>query len=350
MQGFVVTDHHTMEWREFDRPTPGPGAAVIRVDAVSPCTTDVHAFETDWRRAPYMIGRPFGHEMVGTVEEIGKGVRDFQPGDRVAVSAALPAAVGVESMNGQRQNHDVSYFSENDPDKAGVFVEYYLIKDADVMLAHIPEHVSMEQALMATDMMATAIAGLEVANIKFGDTVAVIGIGPVGLMAVRGAVLSGAGRIFAVGSRKVCFDVAKEYGATDFVDYHDADWKEQIIKANGGQVDKVITAGGNFSTIGEGLRIMRMGGNLTNLISFSSERGTSIPCEAWSHEKPMRSCIALGGRYHMERILKCIEYGRWQPEKIITHRFHGKEYLQEAIALFINHDRSLIKPVVYFTE
>ena len=348
MLGFVVTENRTMEWREFPRPKVCPRGALIETRLVSPCTTDVHAFETGFKRFPYMIGRPFGHEMTGVVTEVGAEVRDFHTGDEVAVSAFLPAPVGFDAMAGLPQNRDTSYFSVNDPERAGCFVEYYYVKDADTQLAHIPAEVMPVQALMATDMMATAIAGVEEADIRFGDSVAVLGIGPVGLCCVRAAVLRGAGRVFAIGSRQVCFDVAKEYGATDCIDYHDPEYHKEIKRRNRGRLDKVIVAGGTFASIADGLKLLRYGGKLVNLVSFADETDAVLPASAWGHGKPIVSCSALGGRYHMERMLELIAHGRFWPEKLITHEFHGKENLERAVLLFLEHDRSLIKPVVYF--
>ena len=77
---------------------------------------------------------------------------------------------------------------------------------------------------------------------------AVLGIGPVGLMAVRAAVLRGAGKVFAIGSRKGCFEVAQAYGATHLVDYHHEDYLQQILTANGGPVDGVVLCGGAFAS------------------------------------------------------------------------------------------------------
>ena len=111
-------------------------------------------------------------------------------------------------------------------------------------LAHIPEGVTLEQAVMVPDMMCTAFEGVRQLDPAFGASVAVLGIGPVGLMAVRAAVLRGAGKVFAIGSRKGCFEVAQAYGATHLVDYHHENYLQQILAANGGPVDGVVLCGG----------------------------------------------------------------------------------------------------------
>ena len=98
-----------------------------------------------------------------------------------------------------------------------------------------------------------------------------LGVGPVGLMAVRAAVLQGAGNVFAIGSRQVCFDVAKEYGATHLIDYHNEDYIDQIIRENGGPVDNVVLCGGSEKELSLGLRMLKNGGTLVNLSAYLSE-------------------------------------------------------------------------------
>ena len=95
----------------------------------------------------------------------------------------------------------------------------------------------MEAALMTVDMMSTGFHVVDGAEIEFGDVVVVMGIGPVGLMAVAGAVLAGASRILAIGTRPNCVEVAKSYGATDIVSYKDGDTVEQILELTGGGAD-----------------------------------------------------------------------------------------------------------------
>ena len=155
----------------------------------------------------------------------------------------------LEAQDGWgKQRQDNLYAGVDDPQLGGSFVEEYYIRDADMNLAHIPEGVTLEQAVMVPDMMCTAFEGVRQLDPAFGASVAVLGIGPVGLMAVRAAVLRGAGKVFAIGSRKGCFEMAKAYGATHLVDYHHEDYLQQILAANGGPVDGVVLCGGAFAS------------------------------------------------------------------------------------------------------
>ena len=229
-------------------------------------------------------------------------------------------------------------------------MEEYYIRDADMNLTKIPEGVTLEQAVMVPDMMCTAFEGVQALNLKFGQSVAVLGIGPVGLMAVRAAVLQGAGNIFAIGSRQVCFDVAKEYGAPHLVNYHHENYIEQIVQDNGGPVDGVILCGGSEQELSRGLQMLKNGGTLVNLSAYFGNASIPIQPAVWGFgygDKTIKGVGCGGGRLLMSRMANLIACGRVHPEKLITHRYHGMEQIPEAMGLFLNHDRTLIKPVIY---
>ena len=132
----------------------------------------------------------------------------------------------------------------------GVFGEYFRIPFADMNLARIPDGVSLAAGVMSTDMITTGFSAVEMADVGYGDTVVVIGIGPVGLMSVAGAALRGAGRIIAVGSRPITRELAVHYGAELTIDYKDGDLREQLNEVLGPRkADAVIIAGGNEDTV-----------------------------------------------------------------------------------------------------
>lgn len=111
---------------------------------------------------------------------------------------------------------------------------------------------------MLSDMVPTGFHGAELADVQFGDTVLVVGIGPVGLMAVAGAALRGAARILAVGTRPVCVEAARKYGATDFISYKNGPIDEQVLALTGGKgVDCAIIAGGDVDTFIPVVKILK---------------------------------------------------------------------------------------------
>jgi threonine dehydrogenase-like Zn-dependent dehydrogenase len=205
MKGFAMLDLGKTGWVEKPVPTLGPYDALVRPLVVAPCTSDIHTvYEGAFPRELCDFPRILGHEAVGEVVKVGEKVRDFKPGDRVAVPAITPDWRTLDVQRGYHQHSGgmLAGWKFSNPlkngGKDGVFAEYFHVNDADMNLAKIPEGVSLEQAVFATDMMTTGFHGAELADIPLGGTVAVFGIGPVGLMAVAGAKLLGAAKIIAV--------------------------------------------------------------------------------------------------------------------------------------------------------
>ena len=234
--------------------------------------------------------------------------------------------------------------------KDGVFAEYFHVNEADANMALIPEGIKPETAVMLCDMMPTGLHGAELADIRFGDTVCVIGIGPVGLMAVAGAVLRGASRVFAVGSRQVCVKAAEYYGATDFINYKDGDITKQIEeKTNNKGVDRVIIAGGGPETVEQAVRMIKPGGKIGNVNYFGSGGAVSISLTPWGNgmaHKEITGGLMPGGRLRTEKLASLIKTGRIDPSRLITHTFYGFDKISEALELMREKPRDLIKPVV----
>ena len=234
--------------------------------------------------------------------------------------------------------------------KDGVFAEYFHVNDADGNMALIPDGIDPVDAVMLCDMVPTGFHGAELANVQFGDTVCVIGIGPVGLMAVAGAVLRGASRLFAVGSRPKCIEVAKEFGATDIINYKEGDIVEQIFeKTNGKGVDKVIIAGGDNDTFIQAIKILKPGGHIGNVNYLGEGEFIKIPRVEWGFgmgHKTISGGLMPGGRLRMEKLLSMMQTKRINPGKLITHKFHGIEHIEEALLLMKDKPKDLIKPVV----
>jgi threonine dehydrogenase-like Zn-dependent dehydrogenase len=234
----------------------------------------------------------------------------------------------------------------------GVFGEYFHIPDVDMNVARIPEGVSIASAVLATDMITAGFHGVELADVKFGDSVVVIGIGPVGLMAVAGAALRGAAQIIAIGDYPITRQLAMEYGANVTLDYHDGPIPEQVFSITGGKtVDCVILAGGNESLVTEALRMVRVGGRVANLVGQAGKIEISgADFNIMCGHKVLTGGLCPGGRRRMERILSMIQCGRLNPDKLITHKFYGLDAIEEAFYLMAEKPKDLIKPIVYIEK
>ena len=226
-----------------------------------------------------------------------------------------------------------------------------MIPDADTTLAKIPEWVSLEQALMCVDVVTTGFTGAENANIKFGDTVVVMGIGPIGLMAVAGAKLSGASRILAVGSRPKCVEMAYEFGATEVLSYKDGDVVKQVMERTGGLgADSVIICGGNDEVFAQAIDMVRYGIGTVSNVNYFGGTG-SLPFPKFSGGRGMagktiHTELAAGGRVRIERMLSMVKYGRIQPELLVTHKLSGLDKIEEALYLMKEKPEDLIKVMV----
>ena len=350
MRGFGMIKIGQVGWLDHPVPQCGPLDAIIRPIAVAPCTSDVMVYHGFAGEHDDII---IGHEAVGIIEKTGELVTRFHPGDRVAVPCVTPDWLAPGVQNPRRVAHDAGEqaSSKFGSAKDGVMAELFHVNHADANLAAIPESVTNEAALMATDMMATGLHGAAVAEVGFGDTVVVVGIGPVGLMAVAGAILRGAGRVIAVGTRAAAIPVALGYGASEVISYRNGTISTQVLALTDGLgADEVIVAGGDIVTLAEAVRAVRPGGIVSN-INFQDERAVlRLPMLSWGlgmSDKDIRGSYCPGGGEMTAAMLRLIEHGRLDPTRMITHRFHGWDCLPEAFYLMDAKPADLIKPVVF---
>lgn len=349
MKGFAMLKIGETGWITKEEPKCGPMDAICKPIALAPCTSDIH---TVWAGA---IGDRhnmiLGHEAVGEVVEVGACVKDFKPGDKVLVSAITPDWNSLEAQDGYAMHSSgmlAGWKFSNFKD--GVFGEYFHVNDADGNLALLPEGMDLGAACMISDMVPTGLHGAELADIQFGDNVAVIGIGPVGLMSVAGAAIKGAARIYAVGSRKNCCDLAMEFGATDIINYRNGDIVEQILEKNNGKaLDRIIIAGGDVDTMQQAIRMLKPGGKIGNVNYLGEGDYVGIPRAEWGcgmGHKTINGGLMPGGRLRSEKLARLVETGRIHPEKLITHTFQGLDKVEEALMLMKDKPADLIKPLV----
>ncbi len=349
MKGYAMLKIGSSGWIEKDKPKIGPLDAICRPLAVAVCTSDVH---TLWKGA---IGERenmiLGHECCAEVVEVGELVKDFKPGDRVLVPAITPDWNSVEAQAGYSMHSGGMLggwkFSNY---KDGVFAEYFHVNDADGNLALLPDSISEVEACMLSDMVPTGFHGAELAEIGFGDSVLVIGIGPVGLMSVAGAQMRGASRIIAVGSRKVCIDAALTYGATDILSYKNGSIEEQVLKLTDNKgVDRVIIAGGDCRTFESAVRCLKPGGTIGNVNYLGEGDFVTIPRTEWGvgmGHKKINGGLMPGGRVRLEKLASLITNKKLSVSPLISHVFEGWDKLEEALFLMRDKPKELIKPVV----
>ncbi len=331
---------------EKEKPTPGRGEALIRPLILGVCTSDVHQVEF---AEEYTV---LGHEGIGEVVEIGEDVTDIKVGDRVIVPATTPVWKSKEVQQGiSMHSNGFCGGCTLGSAKDGLMAEFALINDADMNLAILPDDIDPLKASMIGDMMSTGLSGSELAEVGFGDTVAVLGIGPLGCLAVAGAKARGAGRIIVAGHRKISFEVAKQYGATDFIDYKEENVVERIMELTGGKgVDCAISAGPGERMIHNALAVTRLGGHVANINTFAAVQDHLIGnWDAWLlglTNKTLRGGLCPGGRLRLEQLVEMVRYDRVDPSKVITQVFDGFDKMGEAMDLMVEKAEGTLKPVV----
>lgn len=349
MKGYAMLKIGETGWIEKERPKCGPLDAIVKPICIAPCTSDIH---TVWSGA---IGERtnmiLGHEAVGEIDEVGELVTDFKKGDKVIVPAITPDWGKVNSQAGYPMHSDGMLagwkFSNY---KDGVFAEYFHVNEADANLALLPEGVDPVSACMLPDMVVTGFHGVELADVQYGDSACVIGIGPVGLMSVAGCALRGAGEIFAVGSRPKCVEVAKQYGATEIINYRNGNIVEQILERTcGNGVDKVVIAGGDVDTFADAVKMLKPGGAIGNVNYLGEGESIKIPRVEWGvgmGHKRISGGLTPGGRLKMEKMASLLKTKRLDTSHLVTHVFEGFDKIEEALMLMKNKPADLIKPVV----
>jgi threonine dehydrogenase-like Zn-dependent dehydrogenase len=349
MRAFVMKKIGELGFLEKPIPRPGPNDAIIKTTRALVCTSDTH---TIGGAIGERTNLTLGHEAVGRVSEVGSAVRGFRVGDRVAVNAITPCYKcdncqrGFTSQCGQMLG---GWRFSNIKD--GVFAEYFHVNDADANLAKIPDAVSDELAVYTCDMMSTGFMGAEHAAIPLGGTVAVFGVGPVGMMAVAGARLLGAGLIIAVEHMPKRKELARKFGADEIVDYTESNPHESILKLTGGVgVDSAIEALGAQETFQAAIKATRPGGTISVVGYFGQGDFVSIPRLDWGvgmSDKTIRTGLCPGGRERMMRLMRLLETKRVDPSPMTTHRFSFAE-IEKAIRMMKTKEDGIIKPLITF--
>jgi threonine dehydrogenase-like Zn-dependent dehydrogenase len=293
---------------------PGPGGAVVAVQATAICGSDLHFYDGD---LPLRRSLPSGHEFLGTVAEVGPAVTGVVPGDRVLAASVT----GCGHCDGCATGDPVLCVDGPQVFGAGRLgagqATAVAVPAADFQLLKIPEWMDDETALLLTDNLSTGWAGARRADFRPGATVVVLGLGAVGQCAVRSALVLGAGRVLAVDPVAGRRARAAEVGAEPV----DGPTVEAVLEATGGRgADAVIDAVALDATLSDALTCVRPGGTvsvigvhgaepypmpmLTSLIRSVTLRLTTAPVhQTWKELVPL------------------VHRGRLRTDGIFTHHF-----------------------------
>ena len=349
MRAFVMKGIGKVGFADKPIPTPGPTDAIVKTTKALICTSDVHTVNGAIGPRDNLT---LGHEAVGRVHQVGTAVKRFKPGDHVLVGAITPEWGDAASQAGRSSQSGGALGGWKFANiKDGVFAEYFHVNEADANMAHIPAAVADDSAVYCCDMISTGLMAAENANIPPGGTIAVFALGPVGLMAVAGARMLGAGLIIGVDSIPRRQELARSYGADVTVDFEKEDAVARIMELTGGEgVDSAIEALGGDLSFQNAIRVTKPGGTISNAGYHGKGEFVHVPRLEWGvgmAEKTIRTGLCPGGRLRMERLLRLLQGGRIDPTRLTTHTMRFEE-LERAFEMMERKLDGIIKPLILF--
>jgi threonine dehydrogenase-like Zn-dependent dehydrogenase len=322
-----------------DAGVPGPDGLLLRVERSAICGSDLHLYH-----GPMTIpGVHLGHEFLGTVDDVGSDVQTVKSGDRVLVSGVIGCGHCTACRAGDPvvcRNAGLKVFGTS-LELAGGQAEAVAVPAADASVLAIPEGVTDEQALLLTDILPTGYLGAARADIQPGDTVVVIGLGPVGVFALQCAQLFGPSRILAVDMVPERLANAERLGAEP-IDASGGATIATVLERTGGRgADAVIEAVGADQSINDALFCAAPGATVS-VIGVNLNFAFPFPMPlALMKRLTFRVTIAsIPTAWPM--LVPLIAQGRLHPEEVFTHRM-GLSAAAEAYRVFDAREDGVLK-------
>lgn len=318
------------EWAEKPMPTIESATdAVVRITNTTICGTDLHILKGD---VPTVTdGRTLGHEGTGVITEVGAGVASFKVGDRVLISC-ITACGACEYCKRAMYSHCTTggWILGNTID--GTQAEFVRVPHADMSLHQIPAGMDEEAMVMLSDILPTGLeCGVLNGRVKPGDTVAIVGSGPIGLAALLTARFYSPSEIIMVDLDEKRLAVAKKMGATATVNSTDGKAVDVILGMTGGKgVDVAIEAVGVPASFDTCQEIVAPGGHIANI----GVHGKSVELHLerlWSHNITLTTRLVDTSTVPV--LLKMVLTGKVEPKSLISHHFNLTD-IEEAYRTF----------------
>jgi alcohol dehydrogenase len=320
MRGVVYEDVRKV--RVGDLPEPAieePTDAVVRITTAAICGSDLHFYTG---KAPLLPGDPLGHEAVGVVEEVGSEVAGVAPGDRVVVAFDIVCgecwfcARGQHSLCVDFRNLGAGTFGGN---LGGAQAERLRVPNAEHNLLKIPAGMEDERALFVGDILTTGVYGASIAGISPGDTVAVIGAGPVGFFAAQAARLHDPAQVAVLDLQEDRLAILNRMGFTA-INVRERNTQSAMFELTDGRgADVVIEAVGAVPAFETAVEVVRSGGTVCVIGMYVSETTELQLGVAWT--RMLR--FVFGGicpiHAYWEDAMAAVAEGRIDPLPIISH-------------------------------
>ena len=326
---------------EIEQPTD----VIVKVKVCAICGSDLHAYHEHEKGLDH--GTAMGHEFSGEVIAIGKEVKSLRAGDLVmspfttSCGNCFYCKIGLtcRCIHGQ-----LFGWRENNHGLQGGQAEFVRVPLADSSLMKIPEGVSLEEGLLLGDILSTGFFCAKQAEIKPGSTYVVVGCGPVGLLAILGAIEYGAAKIFAIDTVPERLTMAQKLGASAINAVHENAIEMIKEETEGRGADSVMEAVGNFSTNKLAFDLIRPGGIISTVGVCTDSHLPFSPTDAYNKNLTYKvgRCPA---RFMMEQLVPMVQRKKYNITSIISHRLKLSEGVH-GYDIFANKKDDCLKVVM----
>jgi len=347
MLAAILMGPDQLEVKEVDTPKPGPADVLIKVEACAVCSSDVSLISKPWPgQPPYGTFIP-GHEYSGVVAALGETVDEFKIGDRVAVEAHLGCLrcrncrvgnyTACLNYGNVKKGHRANGFTTN-----GGYAQFVINHINTVY--KIPDSLSFEEASLLTNLGCVLYGFETIGGYVVGDTIVVIGPGPLGLISVQVAKTLGACKVYLIGTRDSRLKVGKETGADKIININEEDPVEVIMdETNGIGADLVIESSGAANGPQMAIDMTKRMGKIL-LLGFSHTPVTANFASLGMDNKAIYT-VRGEGWANCARAVSLLSQGRINLKPLVTHSFPLKD-IKEAFRTFVQRIGGAIKVAV----
>lgn len=333
MKAAVLYNAKDLRVEEVKEPNPLSHQVKVKVEWGGICGSDLHAYLQGLATEPHPIGKqepPFilGHEFSGTIVEIGEGIRKYKVGDRVVVEPLLYCGECYACKIGYyNQCSQVGFIGLN---RDGGFAEYAIVDEN--MLHLLPDNVSFEEGALV-EPAAVALHAVRESKLKPGDSVAIFGAGPIGLLALLCAKAAGATKIIVVDLSQERLAKAKELGATTIIDGHRDDIVQTILQLTNGGVNVAYECAGAQATMTNAIASVRQRGQVMAIAVYSKPVNVDMGQVLY---KAIDLTSTLAYRHVFPEVIDMISTGRLDVKPVITKKIALDDIVEEGFNPLLN--------------
>lgn len=311
---------------------------LARVVATSICGSDLHLYRGALDAIMEKGRSRTGHELIGEVVAVGKAVGRFRPGDRISMAYSASCGECYMCRVGQTAHCETTHkavygFGAAFGDLNGTHAEALVLPYADAHAIKVPKEIPDAAALTLSCNLPSAVIANRLADIQPGESVALIGCGPTGLMTLEIARERGPGRLVALDRVAHRLDYAKKRGALA-LDTREADWKEKALVETGGRgFDKVIEVVGYPETLQAALDLVRPGGTVAAIGVFTDDKFNLNLADVFLRDISLHMNGFANVQPFMWEALRLLERGVVDPTPLFSHTF-SLEAIDQAFRTF----------------